>query len=508
LAPARVVPNPGKTQRTLGTADLVRSDPFLPSRVVENLFWFGRYAERCEGSARLLRIMLARYVDDDDDPQALQSALALAQDLGLLADPEEGELEARLLQALLGSDWPASLRANLQRLQWAAGSVRGKLSRPTGRRWSSCQREAQLLEDPAADFGELLDFLNRLLMSLAALSGFALDDMTRDDGWRFLMFGRYIERLQFLCDSFAGFLRSGSATDQSALEWLLELGNSSITYRTRYLASAQLIPVLDLLLLDEKNPHAVLFQLRTLLRSLQGVSERFELPAERYLAYLEEQLTAFKPGQPGKPVVRPRQHPCRARGPGRPAGGHQRSRRSGIRSPWAALLRSCRCQPTDAILMSRALYQVLHDTHYRYSAPVSLAQQLAHLWPRECPWQRCQEKQLRIDPQPCQRRDGLDVFGNPLTRLVFERPHEALSVSARLRVEVLARPPLALDDSPSWEAASAALSYSGTPMEPALLEASRYRFESPYVRLKQVFADFADDCFTPRAVRCCRPARR
>ena len=147
--------------------------------------------------------------------------------------------------------------------------------------------------------------------------------------------------------------------------------------------------------------------------------------------------------------------------------------------------------------MSSALYQVLHDTHYRYSAPVSLAQQLAHLWPRECPWQRCHEQALRIDPQPCQRRDGLDVFGNPLTRLVFERPHEVLSVSARLRVEVLARPALDLDDSPNWEAACAALSYSGQRMEPALLEAARYRFESPYVRLKQVFADYADDCFTP-----------
>jgi transglutaminase-like putative cysteine protease len=139
--------------------------------------------------------------------------------------------------------------------------------------------------------------------------------------------------------------------------------------------------------------------------------------------------------------------------------------------------------------MSRALYQILHDTHYRYSAAVSLAQQLAHLWPRDCPWQRCHERELRIDPQPCQRRDGLDVFGNPLTRLVFERPHEQLSVGAGARV--------ALHDSPAWEAACAALSYSGQALAPALLEAARYRFESPYVRLKQAFVDYAADCFAP-----------
>lgn len=145
--------------------------------------------------------------------------------------------------------------------------------------------------------------------------------------------------------------------------------------------------------------------------------------------------------------------------------------------------------------MSSAFYQVLHDTHYRYSAPVSLAQQLAHLWPRDCPWQRCHTRQLQVSPQPCQRRDGLDVFGNPLTRLVFERPHQQLTVAAKLRVEVLARPNLNLRDSPPWERASAALSYSGQPFSAELLQAARYRFESPYVRLKHAFSAYAADCF-------------
>ena len=284
---------PWQWLRPLGVADLVRSDPYLPSRVVENLYWFGRYSERCEDGARLLRIMLARYVDDDDDPQALQTALSLAESLGLLPDAESGELQQRLLEALLGEDWPGSLRGNLQRLQWVAGSVRGKLSQANWQALLELQREAQGLSSEQADFGELLDFLDRLLLSLAALSGFALDDMTRDDGWRFLMIGRCIERLQFLCDSLANFLTSSAAQDQSALEWLLELGNSSITYRTRYLASAQLIPVLDLLLLDEQNPHAVLFQVRTLLRSLARLGERFELPSERRLKHLEGQLARF-----------------------------------------------------------------------------------------------------------------------------------------------------------------------------------------------------------------------
>ncbi|MGL4316330.1 MAG: transglutaminase N-terminal domain-containing protein, partial [Pseudomonas sp.] len=109
--------------------------------------------------------------------------------------------------------------------------------------------------------------------------------------------------------------------------------------------------------------------------------------------------------------------------------------------------------------MKRAHYQILHDTHYRYSAPVSLAQQLAHLWPRDCTWQRCLERHLTITPQPTRRLDGVDVFGNPLTRLAFERPHDELRVIACLRVEVLAREQLLLEDSPAWEEACAALRY-------------------------------------------------
>jgi uncharacterized circularly permuted ATP-grasp superfamily protein/uncharacterized alpha-E superfamily protein len=282
-----------KAQRTIGVRDLVRVDAYLPSRVVENLFWFGRYCERCDDSARLLRIILGRYIDGND-PLALQAAVELAEKLLLL--PEEGQLQERLLAALRGDDWAFSLRANLQRLQWAASQVRGKLSRENWQALVELQREALSLEAETPDFGEMLDFLNRLVMSLAALSGFALDDMTRDEGWRFLMLGRRIERLQFLSTSFAGFLRGVAVDDQGGLEWLLELGNSSITYRSRYLAVPQLIPVLDLLLLDEQNPHAVLFQLKLVSRSLRRLNDDFGVPRDRGLAMLTERLGNFDMG--------------------------------------------------------------------------------------------------------------------------------------------------------------------------------------------------------------------
>ncbi|MFU2330125.1 transglutaminase family protein [Pseudomonas sp. NFX98] len=142
-----------------------------------------------------------------------------------------------------------------------------------------------------------------------------------------------------------------------------------------------------------------------------------------------------------------------------------------------------------------AHYQIFHDTHYHYDSPVSLAQQLAHLWPRACAWQRCTDQQLQISPEPTARRDELDVFGNPLTRLAFERPHDELLVNASLTIEVLPRTALDFNLSPAWEDTRSALTYSSQPLSPELLEACRYRFESPYVHLKRNFVEFSESCF-------------
>ncbi|AYF89802.1 circularly permuted type 2 ATP-grasp protein [Pseudomonas sp. JS3066] len=278
--------------RTIGARDLIRQDPYLPSRVVENLYWFGRYGERCDDGARLLRVVLSRYVDADGDEQALRSALQLAGAIGLVPVGKE-PLEQRLLAALLDDEWPSSVSANLRRLHWAAAQVRGRLSRENWHAVLELHREAQALDPKRTDLGEAMEFLNRLLMSLAALSGFALDDMTRDDGWRFLMIGRRIERVQFYADAIAGFLEGGASWDQGALEWLLELGNSTITYRSRYLASPQLIPVLDLLLLHDQNPHALRFQLQALERSLGRLHQEFGAPQELVLSGLIGRLLAF-----------------------------------------------------------------------------------------------------------------------------------------------------------------------------------------------------------------------
>lgn len=147
--------------------------------------------------------------------------------------------------------------------------------------------------------------------------------------------------------------------------------------------------------------------------------------------------------------------------------------------------------------MDSCFYYVQHATRYQYSAPVSLAQQLAHLWPRVQPYQQCLMRSLEVSPTPCLRVDAEDVFGNPITRLSFECPHEALVISARLSVAVFPRPLPELNLSPAWEQVASSMTYQARALDASTLDAVRFRVESPYVRIKEVFVSFAADCFLP-----------
>ncbi len=118
-----------------------------------------------------------------------------------------------------------------------------------------------LMQDPAYDSRlsliDALGWLDRAIAGMMTLSGFALDGMTRDTGWRFLSIGRRIERLLFQCAALQTAFRRGA---RRGLGWLLELSDSIVTYRSRYMTTPEWLPVLDLLVLDQANPRSVVFQ--------------------------------------------------------------------------------------------------------------------------------------------------------------------------------------------------------------------------------------------------------
>jgi transglutaminase-like putative cysteine protease len=148
---------------------------------------------------------------------------------------------------------------------------------------------------------------------------------------------------------------------------------------------------------------------------------------------------------------------------------------------------------------TRARYRVMHETEYRYESAVSVSRQGLHLAPRHTPYQVCHHHALRIEPVPTHRTDELDCFGNPLTRLEIDQPHRDLIIVAEMDVEVTAHvDDLDLDDSPPLEDAVAQYAYSaGSAPDASALEASRYRCESPFIRVDAELVDFARDCFAP-----------
>ena len=88
-----------------------------------------------------------------------------------------------------------------------------------------------------------------------ALAGMCHENTTRGPGWRFLDAGRRIERA-LLAPTCCAPARAGHRGDAGVETVALEIADSAITYRSRYLASLQPHAVLDLLLTDDSNPRS------------------------------------------------------------------------------------------------------------------------------------------------------------------------------------------------------------------------------------------------------------
>jgi uncharacterized alpha-E superfamily protein len=311
---------PRLRQRSITGADLVREDSNLSSRVAENLLWFGRYAERCDNIARLLRVALnflfnVRFdqrgaewptvealciwfhlIDGERRPSAGQAAQMQAQGSQSQSQSQTGaiftdaELESALLLAVVSPGVPGLARQQ-QELVRLAGHLHERFSVDN---WRALNRMAQ----PAARPGErpsqseAMTILDDAASALMTLAGFALDGMTRDLGWRFMSIGRRLERLQFQ----SVVLQRALAMDENGnLEWLLELSDSIITYRARYRAQPEWLPVLDLLLRDGTNPRSVLFQMDGILGALRKIALTHGDCGAELLEPLREDLLALEP---------------------------------------------------------------------------------------------------------------------------------------------------------------------------------------------------------------------
>jgi uncharacterized circularly permuted ATP-grasp superfamily protein/uncharacterized alpha-E superfamily protein len=265
-------------------AELTRGGGDLPSRVADNLFWLGRYAERAEGVARLARAIASRLSDqvgpnESDVPVELGALTrALAAKTGVLrseptgawttAGPSDDLVSAEqwLFASVYDAEPVGTLNATLASTYRVARTVRDRVSADV---WRAL---AQVYEDSSRGQGSrgpralsgMMNLLDRAVLSLAAFSGLATDSMSRGQGWRFLDAGRRLERALHIVSLLTSTLVPPCPHEGPVLDALLEVADSSMTYRRRYLATLQVAPVVDLLMTDETNPRSVLFQLDTL----------------------------------------------------------------------------------------------------------------------------------------------------------------------------------------------------------------------------------------------------
>jgi uncharacterized alpha-E superfamily protein len=107
---------------------------------------------------------------------------------------------------------------------------------------------------------------------LAALRGIEMENMTRGPGWHFLSIGRRLERSLHLVKLFRTVIVPLNPQVWPALEMVLEVADSSVTYRSRYFTILQPAPVLDLLMNEEVNPRSLAFQAKDLSEHCRSLS--------------------------------------------------------------------------------------------------------------------------------------------------------------------------------------------------------------------------------------------
>ena len=271
----------------------------LPSRVADHLLWLGRYLERAEGLIRLLRSICRRLTSETrpEEIPELDFLLSLLHSASTIPHEAEAppaafaqnEIESLVREVLFRTENTESVLVLLKRVQEAARNVRDRLSRDC---WQVINRLEEFGDNPDAD---PLDLLENTLFTLSAFSGLAMESMTRSLGWRFMDMGRRIERGLHQIDLIRLGMPKVCAASQNALEALLEVADSIMTYRARYRTAFQLAPVLDLLLLDESNPKSLAFQFSQLAAHVEHLphqsERRFSSPEERMTL---EMLTAIR----------------------------------------------------------------------------------------------------------------------------------------------------------------------------------------------------------------------
>ena len=272
----------------------------LPSRVADNFYWLGRYLERMEEAARLRRALIPRVTRPSASPHEradVELLSACLRKAGMLRSDDTFEHGTVSRNAAVLSAFRAEgpMRRLLSRVANMSAQLRDRL---TGEVHTILTRSLHSLGEAMSKLPVDADpraverasaLTTDILQFSAAIAGLAAENMVRGGGRLFFDFGRRVERahaileqLGQLLDQPPGPVQQGRV--EAGLQLALELRDSVITYRGRYLAIMQAGPALDLILADEGNPRGLAFQLlamRDLLRQITEEGDSLLLSVDR-----------------------------------------------------------------------------------------------------------------------------------------------------------------------------------------------------------------------------------
>ncbi|NVK42406.1 MAG: circularly permuted type 2 ATP-grasp protein [Oceanospirillaceae bacterium] len=286
-------PTPGVERR-----EQMRQYTNLPSRMVENLFWMGRYGERADTAIRLMRTVFLQLNSAYRLPEGADRLLLRAVSEVTLTLPgftaEDPELlkhpEAELLSVICDSRRTGSVKSSLIAMLNCAEEVKELLSADIQRIINDIRDELNGLEGSVSRgmTSAPEESLDPLITALLALSGLYLDSMFRGLGWRFLQIGRRLEKAQQVATLLRALLVPvhGDASDDLAMESALLTAEALNTYRRRYRAETNIASGLGVLLVDRSNPRSLIYQLdklRTDLALLPARGKGPEMPREQRL---------------------------------------------------------------------------------------------------------------------------------------------------------------------------------------------------------------------------------
>lgn len=282
------------------------SGPVSTPRVLSDLFWMGRYAERAESMVRVLAVASERTAEYRSRPwqsgaESLQpwldTVVAVAHSDGAIppirADgPDDADVFAALRTLTVAPRLPGSVAHSFTALVRATRAVRDQMSTGTWTVLGGAERALYRLGGTVEDDGAQLDVtLGDLLVSLLAFAGLGRESMVRDPGWLMHDSGRRIERSLQLADLTREALVPvhDPEADAVMIESYLLAGESSVTYRRRYRSVFMARDAVDLMFFDETNPRSLIYQLTRLRSDLARLPDELRSgPAERLV---EEQIT-------------------------------------------------------------------------------------------------------------------------------------------------------------------------------------------------------------------------